>query len=250
LGSLAFSSLYAKRHTHDKMLTAALAMTKTRAITDPMRHDLEVRGWALSRRLQLDGAMAAEHCLALANGLGTPIATRGRGLVDVLVPRTPKQSRARSLSAQVGTGPQPWHVDLSHCAVPARYLVMCCLRVGQRQVATELLDRQDFLQSRDIGDAASEPFLVRSGPCSFYGTILEGPKRFLRFDPGCMQGATKRAGELMRRLLDQATCPSYVHRWAVGDILIIDNWRLLHRRTDASESSERTLLRVTVMQGE
>lgn len=227
-------------------ITAVAVMTKAQAITAQMTHELEVRGWTLLRRLQFDVETAAVHCLALAKQLGTPTATRGRGLVDVLTPKVPWQANQRSLSAQTGTGPQPWHVDLSHCAVPARYLVMSCLREGRVHAPTELLDRRAFLLPRHLEDASSEPFLVRSGRHSFYGTILEGPKRFVRFDPGCMQGATKRAKGLMRRLLDEAAPPSYAHRWAVGDILIIDNWRLLHRRTDVSESLDRVLLRVTV----
>ena len=222
-------------------------MIKTQAITAQVRQELKVRGWSLLRSLHFDGAIAAANCLALAKQLGTPISTRGRGLVDVLVPKVHIEAMPRSLSAKTGTGPQPWHVDQSHCAVPAHYLVMCCLREGQRPAPTELLDREEFLLPPDAGDASSEPFLVRSGRRSFYATILEGPKRFVRFDPGCMLGATKRAEKLMRHLLDKATCPSYAHIWAAGDILIVDNWRLLHRRTDASESLNRTLLRVTVM---
>ena len=226
-----------------------MTMTKTQTITRRTRDELDARGWTLLSRLQLEGATAGVHCLALARQLGKPVATRGRGLVDVLVPQVSSQAKPRSLSAQTGAGPQPWHVDLSHCTEPARYLVMSCLREGQAQAPTELLDRNAFLSQWARSDASSEPFLVRSGRRSFYGTILEGSKQFVRFDPGCMHGVTKRAKELMRRLLEEAPPPTYVHQWVAGDFLLIDNWRLLHRRTDAGESLNRMLLRVTVMQG-
>lgn len=196
----------------------------------------------------MDAATASRHCLKLAKQLGIPTATRGHGLVDVLSPRNVSQANPCSLSARTGTGLQPWHVDLSHHSVPARYLVMLCLDEGQVQVPTEFLDRSRFLLKRDIQDALSEPFLVRSGRHSFYGTILEGSMRFIRFDPGCMQGETTRARALMTRLMRGPVSPSYVHQWVAGDVLLLDNWRLLHRRTDASASRNRTLLRVTVME--
>lgn len=227
-----------------------MAKTPTLTVTRQMRDELKGRGWVRLRHVeQHDSATAAVHCLAVAKQLGTPAATRGRGLVDFLAPLASSEANPRSLSAQCGTGPQPWHVDLSHFPEPARYLVMSCLREGQAQVPTELLEREAFLSRRNRSDALSEPFLVRSGRRSFYGSILEGSKRFVRFDPGCMQGATSRATDLMKRLLDDAPLPSYAHQWALGDILVIDNWRLLHRRADASQSSHRVLLRVSVMQG-
>jgi hypothetical protein len=223
-------------------------MTRMQTITRRTRDELVTHGWALLTGPQREGATAGVHCLALARQLGTPTPTRGRRLLDVLVPQVSSQASPRSLSAQTGTGPQSWHVDLAHRAEPARYIVVSCLREGQAQAPTELLDRKSFLSRREEGNALSEPFLVRSGRCSFYGTILDGTKQFVRFDPGCMQGATKRAEELMRRLLDKAPQPTYAHQWAAGDILLIDNWRLLHRRADASESLSRALIRVSVME--
>lgn len=140
-------------------------------------------------------------------------------------------------------------MDLAHKARPARYLVLGCSSVGAQQACTELLERQRFLSTTQNQVARAEPFLIRSGRHSFYGSILEGDEEYVRFDPGCMQGATKRAQLLMTQLLDSNPCPSYSHQWQVGDILVIDNWRMLHRRTDATRSLDRTLLRVTVLEG-
>ena len=36
--------------------------------------------------------------------------------------------------------------------------------------------------------------------------------------------------------------------WQVGKFLLLDNWRFLHRRGAAQGSTERKLLRVTVME--
>jgi hypothetical protein len=104
-----------------------------------------------------------------------------------------------------------------------------------------------FLPGHCHVDAFSEPFLVRSGKSSFYATLLTKNRSYLRFDPGCMQGVTDKATLLMRKLLHESPPPCYSHNWEIGDLLVIDNWKMLHRRADARLSPDRTLLRVSVM---
>ncbi len=50
-------------------------------------------------------------------------------------------------------------------------------------------------------------------------------------------------------LVDQKLLPTHVHHWEPGSVLVIDNWKMLHRRADASKSLDRTLYRVSVMEG-
>jgi alpha-ketoglutarate-dependent taurine dioxygenase len=53
----------------------------------------------------------------------------------------------------------------------------------------------------------------------------------------------------MQKLLDQDLAPSHSHKWGPGSVLVIDNWKMLHRRADAASSANRTLYRVSVMKG-
>ncbi len=53
----------------------------------------------------------------------------------------------------------------------------------------------------------------------------------------------------MQKLLDQDLKPGYTHTWEAGSVLVIDNWKMLHRRADATKSANRTLYRVSVMEG-
>jgi len=184
--------------------------------------------------------------LALAATLGTPTRTRTRSVVDELVPVHQAEARPRSLSQTTGIGTQPWHMDMAHRPVPARYLVLGMLECSDGTAATELLDAEQLLPNGLVEAASTEPFLVRTGAKSFYATIKSKGQPFLRFDPGCMQGATERARALMSVLGEQSVPPTHVHLWSRGSVLVLDNWKILHRRTDASDDPSRVLFRVCV----
>lgn len=187
--------------------------------------------------------------LGLGQSLGTPAPTRNRGLVEELTLQNKHEAHPSSLSRITGTGQQPWHMDLAHRMEPARYLVMGMHQVAIEIACTELLDASTLIPDVLQVEALSEPFLVRTGARSFYATMTVKGQSFVRFDPGCMQGATTRAKALMQELLDQDLVPSHTHRWGPGSVLVIDNWKMLHRRADATNSANRTLYRVSVMGG-
>jgi hypothetical protein len=93
------------------------------------------------------------------------------------------------------------------------------------------------------------PFLVRNGRKSFYSTICSRSRTFIRFDAGCMLplGAdSETAAKLMAHRLE--TIGSALMHWRMGDVLVIDNWHVLHGRgLGLSETSpDRKLLRVSV----
>jgi Taurine catabolism dioxygenase TauD, TfdA family len=208
---------------------------------------LNDRGW-----ISLPGRAQDSHSFKLAlvelgRTLGTPAPTRMRSLVDELRPQDIRQANACSLSRITGTGQQPWHMDLAHRPVPARYLVMGMHECLPATASTELLDAEMLINDRHSEASFSEPFLVRTGETSFYATIASKSMSFVRFDPGCMHGATARAKQLMRELMCQNLPPTHAHIWEAGSLLVIDNWKMLHRRADSSNSTYRILYRVSIM---
>ncbi len=213
------------------------------------RATLDARGWISLQRLASNSHDFKLVLLGLGQSLGTPASTRNQSLVDELTPLNKHQAFPRSLSRITGTGQQPWHMDLAHRMEPARYLVMGMHQALTETACTELLDASTLIPNMLQEEALSEPFLVRNGARSFYATIAVKHQYFVRFDPGCMQGATKRAKALMQKLLDQALAPCQTHRWGPGSVLVIDNWKMLHRRADATNSVNRTLYRINVMGG-
>ncbi len=217
-------------------------------LTNAQRGEVNKRGWSFLRMPGLVCQPCIEDdLLGIARTIGTPTSTRGGNMVDVLRPVEPGDARPRSLSAMFGQHAQPWHVDLSHRAVPARYILLMCQSSGSAGATTDLINVELFLHRHCLVDAFSEPFLVRSGKRSFYATLLTKNRSYLRFDPGCMQGVTDKARLLMRKLLDESPPPCYSHIWNTGDLLVIDNWKMLHKRADARYAPDRTLLRVSVM---
>jgi hypothetical protein len=88
-----------------------------------------------------------------------------------------------------------------------------------------------------------------SGRRSFYSTILNESRPFVRFDPGCMQAVSLAGFNLAKALAASiATFTPTTIQWRAGDILIIDNWRVLHGRglPNTRVSTDRRLLRVAV----
>ncbi len=218
-------------------------------LTPEERETLGARGWISVQVKASDSHEFRLSLLGIGQSLGTPVPTRTRGLVDELTPLKMHEASSRSLSRITGTGQQPWHMDLAHRLEPARYLVMGMHQSAKETACTELLESSTLIPKNLQDEAHSEPFLVRTGAQSFYATITAKRQSFLRFDPGCMQGATKRAEALMQKLLDQDLKPGYTHTWEAGSVLVIDNWKMLHRRADATKSASRTLYRVSVMEG-
>lgn len=208
---------------------------------------LQSRGWACVDSAAVDAESFKCELLKLAVTLGTATRTRTRNVVDELVPVSQCEAPPRSLSRTTGTGAQPWHMDMAHRPVPARYLVLGMLKCSSRTAATELLDAE-LLLPHGLSEAAStEPFLVRTGAKSFYATIKGKGRPFLRLDPGCMEGATERAKVLMTLLVALSVPPTYVHRWTPGSVLVLDNWKVFHRRADARNDPTRVLFRVSVL---
>jgi len=209
---------------------------------------LSRKGYVFVQLEARDSTALGRQLLELAKTLGRPQATRGKDPLDRLVPQKKEQAHVKSLSAQTGLAEQPWHIDLAHCQVPARYIALACEREGGKPVPTELTYWNNLLSMDDHEASHTEPFLVRNGRGSFYATLLTQDQKFLRFDPGCMQPTTQRSKSLLSKLCRKNVEPTIRINWQPGLAVIFDNWRMLHRRLDAHDAEDRILLRVSVME--
>ncbi|WP_020590591.1 TauD/TfdA family dioxygenase [Kiloniella laminariae] len=100
---------------------------------------------------------------------------------------------------------------------------------------------------KELDFLESAPVLVRAGQRSFYSTILSSDRMFFRFDPGCLEAVTER-GRAALTLVEQRLEDSVpeVHYWSKGDILIIDNWTIMHGRASVNQGSGRRLGRILI----
>jgi hypothetical protein len=217
---------------------------------DQCEADLANHGWHLLSAADCssqDGLAA--QVAAVAKNLGEIVPGRGRQHIEHIIPRDTASALAGSLSQKYGLAPLPLHTDTAHWTVPCRYLVMACFSSGPEPTPTILLDSKAVaINESESAACTSAVFLIRNGRASFYGSILSQDRPFIRFDLGCMvpmspEGAD--AGDAFSYTRNVSRI--YRHDWRRGDILVFDNWRMLHGRgIDRETVQGRVLLRAIV----
>jgi hypothetical protein len=209
---------------------------------------LAARGWVRHVAASADVDAVVSEIGSIGDLLGTRAAGRAGALEEVVGPQKPADAHPRSLSARYGLSALPFHAELSHRPRPCRYLLLGCLDPGSPSAATMLLDRRtlDF-SPQELRLLEGAPILVRTGRRSFYSTILSPDRAFLRYDPNCLEAVDER-GRAALRLVEHrlASGSPEAHQWRQGDILIIDNWRVLHGRGSSDRGSGRRLARVLI----
>ncbi|WP_030132032.1 TauD/TfdA family dioxygenase [Pseudomonas sp. QTF5] len=209
---------------------------------------LITNGWAVLTAPSSTVDTLQDLVVGIARQLGSPRASRkGGDLVDHLRPTSANAAKPRSLSALYGTGLFPWHTDGAHWSVPPRYLVLACAQASANTAATIIWDARQSLALNSQA-ARQANFRVCNGAHSFYATATSPLQSYYRYDPGCMSPLDSTAQYLQGAIEDEGTSVSDQIAWAPGLIAIIDNWRCLHRRTNAEQDSARYLLRTTVME--
>jgi hypothetical protein len=211
---------------------------------------LNARGWVtfgLASSCEVD---LCEQLVALAAGLGTPTATRfGGGLYDTLSPTETDAAKPQSLSKIHDFGEFPLHVDTAHWPTPCRYVMLACVSPGSADRPTFILDTWRLpLTDLQTSLLHSTPLRVTNGRNSFFSTILSKSRSFVRFDPGCMT-STSTDGSMALAVLSRENWSDYIETvdWQAGKVVVINNWRLLHGRSQADHpDKDRKLLRISI----
>jgi alpha-ketoglutarate-dependent taurine dioxygenase len=214
-----------------------------------VREGLNQNGWCMGAFPQFRHLDLTAQVKMVAETLGEIVPGRGRQLVEQVIPRTAEAAPKGSLSSLYGLRSLPLHTDMAHWPRPCRYLVLACAVEGPSSTPTFLLDSHQVSLSRSEAAACRNAiFLVRNGRRSFYGCISSADRQFIRIDPGCMAPMSEAGNAALDAFGSerqaQVMCQ---HHWKAGDILIIDNWRVLHGRGNvASTTHGRILLRAAV----
>lgn len=182
-----------------------------------------------------------------AETLGIPRPSKPHGpIVNLLTPKAEADARPGTISAHFGHSAFPWHSDGVVDRDPPHYLLMRAENVNTNSATTDLLDLRRFLErssSREYGRLVCEIRTRTSSYLSPFLTRRNGVSR-TKWDPLRMRALGKHAAEFHEDISKAE--PTYCQRWENGDLLIVDNWRFLHRRSDASSDSHRTIQRVVV----
>jgi hypothetical protein len=219
------------------------------ALAQPAIHAaLARRGWVCYAGASARAEAVLDEIRALGDLLGTRAVGRARSLEEIVRPQSSHEAHPRSLSAQYGLDSLPFHVELSHRKRPCRYLLLGCIDPGSPSAETRLLNWRTLGFSPDEYQLLeTAPVLVRTGRRSFYSTVLPSDHTFLRYDPGCLEGLDERGRSALKLLERRLSLGSpETHQWSRGDILIIDNWRVLHGRGASEPGSNRSLARILI----
>jgi alpha-ketoglutarate-dependent taurine dioxygenase len=182
---------------------------------------------------------------SIARQLGEPLTLARGDAVERLIPRTAIEATPNSLSGRFGRGAFPLHTDLAHRLTPPRFMILGAAEVEPRAARTVVTAAPE-LRSRERSVVRDGVFLVSNGGRSFYSSILGAGRPFIRFDTACMRPTDAHATEaerVFRECLKQEE--SVEITWQSGDILVLDNWNVLHGRTEPeSKTAKRVLLRL------
>jgi hypothetical protein len=182
---------------------------------------------------------------SIAGCLGQPLTTPGSDGPQRLAPRDAVDAKRNSLSGRFGRGPFPLHTDLAHWVTPARFMILGAVE-AEPGAARTVLVVPPASTSGKWSTVRDGVFLVSNGSRSFYSSILSAGRPFVRFDTACMKPSDAQAHEaecIFRECLNEAE--SVEIAWQSGDILVIDNWKVLHGRAKPEcEAATRVLLRL------
>lgn len=170
--------------------------------------------------------------------LGTILTLMGFSTVQELRPHAKSSAPPNTYSGNFGMGEFPMHTDLAHWAVPPRYLALRCIR-GASGVATSVFDGN--LMIEDIGPISLRRTLVQPRRPLSNGKqllrlldYLEGSDTgVLRWDNIFLHPATadsEKTHSLVAAYIKSVAAKDVV-LLTTGDTLIIDNWRMIHRRS-------------------
>ena len=182
-----------------------------------------------------------EDTLTTIANLGTISSVEGAGGdVQVLRPLNASESVKNVYSGNFGLGEFPLHTDLAHWHMPPRFLALRCV-VGTSDVATLIMDGNNLVGA--IGDLrlrrtlsqarrpinGSRPVMPLLDKRDAYGSCL-------RWDSLFLVPATEESARTFRAIGDYLANarPAHVTLLNLGDVLVLDNWRMLHGRSSVS----------------
>lgn len=170
--------------------------------------------------------------------LGSVLTLEGFSAVQELRPHARSSVPPNTYSGNFGTGEFPMHTDLAHWSVPPRYLALRCIR-GASEVATSVFDGNVMID--DIGPTSLRRTLVQPRRPLRNGKQLlrlldyvEGYNTgILRWDSIFLHPATadsEKTHSLVATYI-RSVAAKEVILLTPGDTLIVDNWRMIHRRS-------------------
>ena len=200
--------------------------------------------WHLATGLREPSALRSAM-MRLCRQLHASVVGRGATPIDRLIPRAAIEAPLHSLSGRFGKCSFPLHTDLAHWPVPPSFLMLAAERASQSSAVTTFA-RIPVLSDREFEQVSAGIFTISNSSKSFLGSICERGRSFFRFDPVCMKPIDDVSVEALRVFSASVNGRSLqgTVQWATGDIVVVNNWTVLHGRSSVGASDDRALLRL------
>ena len=199
-------------------------------------------------------AVDADDLLGFAAALGRPHPDpRDRVLVKDIRPQPKDTANTNTLSSRYGMGAFPVHTEAAYLRKPPRFLMLYCVEPGSGGRTTVLLDAATLF-SRLPDARRPGTWVVKAGRRPFLCDVLwrQAPNGFgIRYDRECLfpRGPAALAEEQSIREFIALSMPTPIE-WASGQLLVIDNHRMLHGRGGSNnDDPDRWLKRVLIGEG-
>lgn len=191
-----------------------------------------------------------ERALKLAKALGEAKPPKlGAPTVNELRFRT-ECSHPLSMSAQFVDGNFPLHTDTAHWPTPCRYVLLFTVGNERHIRPTIILDLSPLLDADDLHHLACGVWRTRISPHLVIPVAQRREARWaFRWDAGILEPISARAkiahGIIPKVLM---TARPVAVQWEQPQILVLDNWRVLHSRDAVPRTTDqdRRLWRILI----
>lgn len=179
----------------------------------------------------------------IANWLGVIANLPGVSKVQKLTPKLQRNTNESTYSGNYGLGAFPFHTDMAHWYSPPRFFILRCIHPAP-DVKTLILDFRPIIESMDKITLARALFRPRRNLEGQISMLKICEKGLFRWDSLFLSEVNNAAKELKNEILKSISngSPSEAELLSRTECLIIDNWRVLHGRTEVSEQSKDRII--------
>lgn len=203
--------------------------------------ELHDRGW-VTTHLQPN-----ETLQEFAAKIGTVLPHRFGSANRFLVAMDGLSAKKNTASHVYGRGCFPLHTDLAYASEPPRYLLLRS-HFGASGAATCVLDPFVAIGTAWLELIKRGTWRISTGTSTRAGTMrLPGTQLGFRWDPHLMRPLNRFAVVASSEILPalQSSTISYKHTWQrAQQVLLIDNWRVLHGRAEVAQKEWRCMERI------
>lgn len=171
-----------------------------------------------------------------------------RASVSELRPHRTQDQPLNTYSGNYGLGEFPLHTDMAQWHIPPRYILLRCM-VGFAEVPTTLVDGLSLigrLGAANLTRALVRPRRPMQGKLSLLRLLqpIDDGDHILRWDQKYIKAASVTGEQVLGsfRALLASTPNLHVPLRRSGDILLLDNWRMLHGRAQVPDHCRGRLI--------